>query len=329
MIVMRFGPDALAHVRFAISPLTETMRSVAALDDPGAQVLHLPWVAEARDATRDLDLGLLRALQPPDVYAPDFTNPPPSSPLTEFEDELRVLTATPPARIADEVATAYRGRSLPAPLAPFVERPAEAVQDLAGLLRAYWHRTLARHWPRIRALLQGDVLHRARTLADGGAERLFADMDPAISWDGGALRLHKRAVADLELGAEGLLFVPSVFVWPRVVAVVDPAWQPTVVYPARGVGTLWEPGDPAAPDAIAALIGPGRAKVLAALDEPWSTTDLARRLGVSAGGVSRHLSVLRAAGLVHATRAGRTVLYMRSAAGDDVLDAGRTALRPR
>lgn len=323
MIVMRFGPDSLAHVRFAISPLTEAMRSLAALDDPGSQVLHLPWVTEAREATRDLDLGLLRALQPPDVYSPDFTNPPPTSPLAELQDELTAMTATPPARVAEEVATAYRGRRLPKVLVPFVERPEHAVHELADLLRAYWDRTLAPHWPRIRALLQGDVLHRARKIADGGAELLFADMDPAISWDGGALHLHKRVSADLELGAEGLLFVPSVFVWPRVVAVVDPAWQPTVVYPARGIGTLWEPGNPAAPDGVAALMGPGRAAVLSALDEPWSTTDLARRLEVSPGGVSRHLSVLRDAGLVHATRVGRVVLYMRSAAGDVVLEAAR------
>jgi DNA-binding transcriptional ArsR family regulator len=112
-----------------------------------------------------------------------------------------------------------------------------------------------------------------------------------------------------------------VFAWPDVVLVTDPKWQPTIVYPARGVGTLWEPGRPAAPDALAALLGRVRAGVLDALERPRSTTDLAQALGVSAGGVSQHLSVLREAGLVHGHRVGRVVLYLRSPAGDGLVGA--------
>ena len=323
MIVMRLGAESLAHVRFAVSPLTEAMRSVHALDDPGSRAIHLPWVAATRKAVAGLDLAPLRALVPGDVYTPDFTTPPPAGPLVELEDELAAMLAVPPEQVAAEVARTYRGRPMPPALAPFVSRPERAVAGLADLVRAYWDAALAPCWPRIRALLQGDVLHRARTLADGGARRLFADMDPAIAWAGGELRIRKRAEASLDLGDRGLLFVPSAFVWPRVVAVVDPAWQPTVVYPARGIATLWDPGRPAGPKALADLLGARRAAVLAALDEPWSTTDLARRLGASAGGVSQHLAVLRAAGLVHGQRAGRSVLYMRSPAGDQVVEASR------
>ena len=76
----------MAHVRFAISPLIETMRSVGVLADPGAQALHLPWVMQARERIGDLDLEVLRALQPADAYTPDFVQPPPSGPLTEIED---------------------------------------------------------------------------------------------------------------------------------------------------------------------------------------------------------------------------------------------------
>ena len=78
------------------------------------------------------------------------------------------------------------------------------------------------------------------------------------------------------------------------------------------MATLWEAGGPAAPDALGALLGKVRAGVLMALDRPRSTTDLARALGVSAGGVSQHLGVLREAGLVHGHRVGRSVLYLRS-----------------
>jgi hypothetical protein len=221
------------------------------------------------------------------------------------------------------VQRSYRRRPpVPAVLEPFVEDPAAGVAAVVDLLRAYWDRALAPHWPRVRALLEGDVLHRAREMADGGAERLFADVDPTVSWTDGILSIDKRAQQSVDLEERGLLFVPSVFTWPDVVLVTDPHWQPTIVYPARGVGTLWEPGGPAAPDALGALLGKLRARVLMALDRPRSTTDLALALGVSAGGVSQHLSVLREAGLVHGHRVGRVVLYLRSPAGDGLVGAG-------
>jgi DNA-binding transcriptional ArsR family regulator len=96
-------------------------------------------------------------------------------------------------------------------------------------------------------------------------------------------------------------------------------------HPARGIGTLWDPGRVAGPEALAALLGAGRAAVLAALSEPWSTTDLAARLDVSAGGVSQHLRVLREAGPVRGHRVGRAVLYRRSPAGDTLVAASRGA----
>jgi hypothetical protein len=323
MITLRFGPAALAHVRFAISPLTETRRSLRVLDDPAAGALHLPWAIEARRLTADLDLSLLRAMDPTGVYTPDFVSPPPTSPLDEFEDQLAVVVATPPEQALAEVQRSYRRKPpLPAVLEPFVEDPAAGVAAVAELLRAYWDRALAPHWPRVRALLEGDVLHRSREMADGGAERLFADVDPTVSWADGVLSIDKPAQQSVDLEDRGLLFVPSVFTWPDVVLVTDPKWQPTIVYPARGVGTLWETGRPAAPDALGALLGKVRAGVLMALDRPRSTTDLARALGVSAGGVSQHLSVLREAGLVHGHRVGRVVLYLRSPTGDGLVGAG-------
>jgi hypothetical protein len=324
MITLRFGPAALAHVRFAISPLVEAWRSRRLLDDPGAGALHLPWVVEARKLTADLDLSLLRALEPTGVYTPDFVSPPPDTPLAELEDELAVVAATPPEQARAEVLRSYRRKPrLPEVLEPFVADPTAGLAEVVALLRVYWERTLAAHWPRLRALLEGDVLHRARQMADGGADRLFADVDPTVSWADGVLSIDKGSVEqDVDLQDRGLLFVPSAFAWPDVLLVTDPRWQPTLVYPARGVGTLWEADRPPVPDALGALLGKVRAAVLMALDRPRSTTDLARSLGVSAGGVSQHLGILRAAGLVHGHRVGRVVLYLRSPAGDGLVGAG-------
>ena len=129
MLVFRFGSSDLANIRFAISPLMELQRSVRALDDPGAQAIHLPWIAATREATRDLDLDLLRAFQPRGVYSPDFNQPPPSSPLTELEDELAEMIATPPDEVRAEVELLYRRVGEPEILRPFLDEPDVAVEE--------------------------------------------------------------------------------------------------------------------------------------------------------------------------------------------------------
>lgn len=327
MLTVRFQAADLAQVRFAISPLSETLLSIRVLDDPAGHALHLPWIAQARARTQGLSLDSLRALQPEKVYGPDFVSPPPTRPLAEFEDELADMVATPGDQIRQEIEDAYRGRDLPAVLEPFIADPSSAVVALADTLRAYWGETLAAHWPRIRSVLEGDVLYRARQIADGGAQRLFADVDPSVAWSDGVLRIDKPFEESVELGGRGLLFVPSVFVWPRVLAITDERWQRTLIYPARGVGLLWEPAAVSGPEAAAALLGRVRAAVLASLDQPRSTTDVARVVEVSPSGASQHLSVLRNAGLVSAQRAGRVVLYFRTPVGDSLLGAA-TSARP-
>ena len=316
MLVMRFGRTDLANVRFAISPLMELHMSVRALDNPSAQALHLPWITEALPLTEHLPMDLLHAFHPEGAYAPDFIHPPPTTPLGEFEDEVEKMLATPPKQVTAEVSFAYRDRQLPAVLQPFIDHPRAAVTHLAEVVREYWRLTLAPYWERLRALLEGDVLYRARQMADGGAEALFADIHPEARYFDDALHIEKPFEEDMSLDGRGLLFVPSAFGWPKLLALTELPWQPTLMYPARGVATLWDPGQAAAPEALAQLLGRRRAAVLSALGAPLSTTELARSLGLSAASVSQHLAVLRDAGLVNGHRVGRAVLYMRSATGE-------------
>src|SRR4051812_43065650 len=206
MIRVRFDTEALARVRFAISPMLEAIRSVSALEEPASGAIHLPWIEQAREATADLDLTLLRALQRSEIYDPDFVNPPPSGPLAEFEEELAVMVSTPAVQIRAEVAHAYEDRATPPVLEPFLSRPRAAIRELAELMREYWERSLAAHWPRMRALLEQDVLYRARQIADGGTRRLFCDHDPAVSWDDGVLQVQcgeTDRTLELELDERG------------------------------------------------------------------------------------------------------------------------------
>jgi len=91
-------------------------------------------------------------------------------------------------------------------------------------------------------------------------------------------------------------------------------WQPTLIYPARGVARLWEQ-TAATPIHLEALVGRGRAAVLVGLEQPSSTATLARRIGLSPGTVSRHLAILRNAGLTRGYRSGHEVIYEQTPLG--------------
>lgn len=324
-----FDTAALTRVRFAISPTVELVRSVRVLDDPCRQALHMPWALRAAAAVGPLDLSIVRALQASGVYNPDFIHPLPAGPFTSLEDDLATMLATPAEQIRAEVLDAYPGERVPRALDPFVEDPGVAVDGLAALMRAYWRRALAPDWERVRALLEHDIRYRARQMADGGLDALFADLDPCVSWSDGVLRLQQPAGQEagcsscathvLELDERGLLLIPSVFVWPTVGLVSAEPWQPTMIYPARGVGMLWDQDAAAPPDALARLLGRNRAAVLLALDSPRSTGELAGLLGVTSGGVSQQLAVLADAGLVSRQRVRRHVLYLRTSGGDTLV----------
>jgi DNA-binding transcriptional ArsR family regulator len=314
VIAYRFGREDLLHTRFAISPLFELQASVSALRDPGAHSVHLPWVRAARARLAGFDYTILDALLPDRGYAPDFFAPPPGTPLPDVAEELQRVRATEPAQMRRELGWRFVG-GVPDVVRPLLDDPARGVEALVDQMAGYWERALAPWWDQVLALLEADIRHRAGRLADGGALELFAGLHAGVRWHRGTLEVESIADAEVELAGRGLQLVPSAFVWPRTGAMFDPPWQPALIYAPRGVGDLWTPTGEA-PAALGDLVGRGRARILTALTAEASTSELARRLAVSPGGVSEHLGVLRRAGLVRARREGRSVLYSRTAAGD-------------
>jgi Helix-turn-helix domain/Family of unknown function (DUF5937) len=205
--------------------------------------------------------------------------------------------ATSPEVVAAEIARAYPA-GVPAAGRVLVDDPVGGLAALVAQMRAFWELAIAPWWDRITALLESEIAWRARRLAAVGTEAAFAGLHETVAWRDGVLTVHptEKAPADVDLAGRGLLLVPAAFTWPLVWPRSDPPWDPALVYPPPGVADLWAPN----PDhgALPALLGRGRARILLDLERPASTLELARRLGVSPGGVSEHLSVLRRAGLV-------------------------------
>lgn len=325
MVHLQLSTLDLTKTRFAYSPLWETVMGYRVMLDSSRFAIHLPWVCEATELTRDLDLSALRAVVRPSGYIPDFVTPPPVTALPDFEDEISALLATPIETVQRETLRLLEANpNLRGELEIFESDPRGALLRLADALRSYWSHALEPHWRRLRAMLENDILLRARSLALGGAEALFKDLNPLLRFENGVLSLDQSLCSgedgDVRLGGRGLLLMPSAFVWPKLSTILDAPWQPTLAYTPRGVANLWIVDPPPLAHALELLFGRGRAQVLLSLEPPSSTLEIARRLGMATSGVSEHLSVLRLSGLVAPQRRGRFVYYRLSQTGVALLE---------
>lgn len=316
MIEYELAENDLGEVRFAISPLNELVLSLRTLRDPGRFPLQLPWLRATEAARAELPLDLLRALTNEALWSPDFLTPRPYTPLGRIDAEFAALTGTPAAVVRADLVAVH-----PAELPPVLRgRPEKVLDRVLAALRAYWEACFAPYWPRMRSVLEADVVHRGRVMAQAGLAAMFADLDPHVRLDGAvvSVRLRANLAYRTSTAGRGLTLAPSLFS-RRATAPISAVEPPQIMYPARGLATLWETETSPSADALAGLIGRGRAGLMGLLETPASSTDLARRLGVTPTAVNQHLRALRAAGLLASARHGRSVLYHRSDLGDSLV----------
>jgi DNA-binding transcriptional ArsR family regulator len=303
MIEFVLGESDLADVRFAVSPLNELTLSLRVLKDPGRYPWHLPFVRRVRD----VDTEVLLALTTERGWTPDFLSPRPLSPFTRIEDEFAALREIPTRALRRD----FR--------AVFGEVPA-VLRDRGRMLAAlenYWDVVLAGQWNRMRTILEADIAHRGREMVQHGLAAMFAGISERITFVSPVVRVLIKGVESwrVEARGQGLTLVPSLFAL-RTAVPLDREAPPLLIYAARGAGTLWESGRTHGPAALAGVLGQVRADLLAGLGEPRSSTDIARRTGVTTSAVNQHLRALRDAGLLASQRHGRSVVYARTELGE-------------
>jgi DNA-binding transcriptional ArsR family regulator len=253
----------------------------------------------------------------------------------------RVLFGTP----SPLVDAASRDRALDLALARGPQQAAFAERLMAepGAVRARLRRTLEacgpaffdETWRRIRPQLAADLRHKAELRAHRGLDDTLRAVSAAISLEqpSRAGDTPRRIVVDKlqdnstsALG-EGVTFIPSVFGEPHLVCVHAPGWRPVLQYPVASPGAA----APVPMDAVArrleALAHPVRLRLVRTLARGQHTTgELASAWELTAPEVSRHLAVLRRAGLLTAVRRGRYVHYeldsrVIASLGADLLEA--------
>ncbi|XVV01693.1 ArsR/SmtB family transcription factor [Actinosynnema sp. CA-248983] len=317
MGLWQIDTDTLARSRFVLSEFAETFASLRLLHagigaHPGEQAWlreHLPGYRAHLAA--DPVAGPLVAAALGTSWIADFFCPT-SSVGEGFEDTVARVRETGADQARDNLRVSLRG-----PLPAVLER-ADLPERATALLTHVWEETVRPYWARRRRVLEADVVARTARANQGGWAAVLDSLKPGTRWLGESrFRVNHNAYPPREVaaGAE-LLFMP---VTPRTSWV---SWEGreryAVVYPCLGV--LAE-GERPVPAGLAALIGTARAGLLVLLGTPLSTTQLVAVTGQGLGSVGRHLKVLREAGLVERRRAGRSVLYGRTAAGEVLLEA--------
>ena len=322
----RVPADVLATSGFTTSPKAEVVGALGALRRPSSpeqRAFHgahgaafAEWLA-ARPVAADLvrASSRRRSGDRPGWLAA-YLCLPPAVAHPSFEHELGLIACWSDEELREDLVTTTGG-----PLAPRLLEPG-LVEVAVELVQWLWTHTVETDWPRREALLRADIVARTAQLAQQGWAAVLRDLGHGRGWLGdGHLRINHYDLPSEELPAGSVLrFVPTHTSkdWVGWHRGPGPA-RFAVYYPLAG---RLAAVDAHGADGLRALLGANRAAVLALLDTPRSTTQVASLTGLAVGSVGGHLKVLLEAGVVVRRRSGREVLYWRTPLGDALVRSG-------
>ncbi len=215
---------------------------------------------------------------------------------------------------------------IPAHLRPpeidrFARDPGLQTEALLTATLRVWERVVQPMWPLVSAAVERERADAGRRAAAVGWREVLGGLHRAVRVEGDALVVD--VIVDgppVALDRRPLLVAPVPSITRGAIAGPDAV---TLILPDLGIR----------PDAVGGLartLGPARARTLAALRTPATTTELASRLERSPGAVSEVLQALHSAGLVARERRGLHVMYRRSDRGDALVEAlDERAIRTR
>lgn len=320
MITFYFPENTQPKVHFASSPLLETAISFCLYyrDCVPFDPVLKRWQQETQQALYGVSFPYIEnVIRKP--YTIDLITPTPTDASLDFESELALLAATPTEVIRRDIETliSYSGTS--DFTQQFLVYPRESLDCLIEELRLYWQRAIAPYWARAMAVIEGDVLFRAKRQFFSGVHSVFEDVHPKLSYSHGQIEINKEQMtSEIRLDDAGLTLVPSFFSDTMIHWQHNAHYKPMIAFGAwgrsRARDVMTQDERP-----LDTLIGETRALLLEHLNRPTSTGELAMRLGVTSGAVSQHLAKLSQSGLVESERSGQRVFYKLTERGEHLL----------
>jgi DNA-binding transcriptional ArsR family regulator len=308
------------HLADGPDPMWELVSSLQLLQNGYDQRVFQRWRKQvAADLRRSELSGPVRTrllpVAPDAFYFPDLLTPPEAA--LGVDEAIDTILHTPRRRLGAEIGRLAGPPGTGSWLADLATGRAEAMARLGDLIRAYHRCAVLPYWSRLQLWVDSDLAMRRQLVRGGGVGRLLDSFRPMMRWRYPVLEVPEHpSDRDVHLDGRGLLLVPSYFCCRHPVTIFDPALPQVVVYPVERAADWLDHGpDRTARPALERLIGHTRAVVLLATQGGCTTSELARRLGVSEATVSYHIGILRDAGLVTSRRRANTVLHILSPLG--------------
>ncbi|MFP3465368.1 DUF5937 family protein [Leifsonia sp. SIMBA_070] len=328
--------------RIAPSPLAELGSAIHLLVEPTHHPAHSGWVASVTASMppelldRLIDADYLWRTSRADMLLP-------AEPGRSLSDELDAVDAlddetwVSAALLTSSCGTVPLFRELGSPLVDAAARdlareralargprqigfvdvvlddPARARSHVRRLLEDCDAAFFADAWRQLRPRLTADARLKQDVLDTSGLRRMIGSVSPALAVDDAETRIVVDKLQDNATTADerGVTLLPSALGHPHLLVVHAPGWKPVIQYPfAAGQAPAPTTSIDTVAQRLRALDHPVRLRLARSLIRgPHTTADLAEAWGISAPEVSRHLAVLKQAGLLTTTRNGRYVVY--------------------
>lgn len=329
MLRIYFTAEDIARTRLATAPdpLWELVLSVQMLRGQRGDLLFSGWRRQTATALRHhhlaADLRLLMQLCPEIGYFPDFLNP--AEAMRGLDHGLEALRRTPKAVLRRDMtflaeSKRHQGEALSAFAADLARGDARALDSLARTMSDYYRLAISPHSRVIEKAVGQDRNTRLLAFTEGGVEGLLRSMRPMLQWEAGELSVPSHRDQEIHLGGRGLTLIPSYFCVNQPMTMFDPDLPPVLIYPVpRDTETL-AALEGQRRTALASLIGQTRAAMLESVGDGGTTTELARRVGVSPASASEHAAIMRAAHLIRSRREGNRMVHELTGLGLSLLD---------
>ncbi|GAA3095666.1 DUF5937 family protein [Streptomyces echinatus] len=170
----------------------------------------------------------------------------------------------------------------------------------------------AETWSRLKHQLAADARHKTDLLLRRGMAEALAAVSPTVTLDENAatITVDKLGSCSSATADGGLLLVPTSLGWPHLSVLHRYGWQPVLHYPVGSPELAAPPSVEQLALRMSALSHPVRMRLCRHLARSaYTTSELAQFHDMTAPEISRHLSVLKKAGLVSTRRRGRYVLH--------------------
>lgn len=326
MISVHLGADALVGATFVVSPLAQMgfLLNFGRTASDGGQRKERAAIWETL-MRRDLQL-LMAFRREMRGYVPGFlfAN---GQPLSSLEAELHQVATAPSGVVArqmdrflkragaEERPSSVATKSIMAALESGERSFAKRV---ALELSQFWNGFMAGRWNAMHAVMEGDIRHRATSMAERGLSVTLNSLHSSFSYGSGALTIQdERSCRMFESKRIVLHPSPMQTTW----ALRHDPWSQDGTHLAYPVGTSrlrQDPsdGEPTVVDPLGRVIGQARLLLLLDMGGSRTTTELAERHHMSASTVSYHLIRLHRVGLLDRTREGSKVYYQRTPEAD-------------